>query len=284
MIKKVFFALAVCAALMTSAAAADLTRQEAEAGIRENVSAMVQSYAVSVRQSGAADQAFDDFFIHGFWGGGKTMAVNESSPIIASLFNACVMQEALVEGISRGITTMQQLQQDAVRTWAAKNRRAIQKAQAELAEETARQIAQLRADGEFGRADDILDQSQIYMRGMEDVGLRVEEGIMTPELVEPVLGYFLRPDETETAEEASNAADDPAPGRTDEQPEDAEAARKAWEAVHALGVGDVSEETVADLFYAGAIVEHDDGTLSWSPGWSAENYAAQIAAWQKEVY
>ena len=112
MIKKVFFALAVCAALMTSAAAADLTRQEAEAGIRENVSAMVQSYAAAVYQPNAASEAFDDFFIHGFWGGGKTMAVNESSPIIASLFNACVMQEALVEGISRGITTMQQLQQD----------------------------------------------------------------------------------------------------------------------------------------------------------------------------
>ena len=143
--------------------------------------------------------------------------------------------QALTSALQGEKGGMQQLQQDAVRTWAAKNRRAIQKAQAELAEETARQIAQLRADGEFERADDILDQSQIYMRGMEDVGLRVEEGIMTPELVEPVLGYFLRPDETETAEEASNAADDPAPGRTDEQPEDAEAARKAWEAVHALG-------------------------------------------------
>ncbi|MBQ2997322.1 MAG: hypothetical protein IJE22_08855 [Oscillibacter sp.] len=112
MIKKVFFALAVCAALITSAAAADLTRQEAEAGIRENVSAMVQSYAAAVYQPNAASEAFDDFFIHGFWGGGKTMAVNERSPIIASLFNACVMQEALVEGISRGIARMQELQQD----------------------------------------------------------------------------------------------------------------------------------------------------------------------------
>ena len=56
-----------------------------------------------------------------------------------------------------------QSQYNQIQAQAAANRQAVSTAQSQLAADTARQIAQLRAEGEFQKADDLLDISQTYL-------------------------------------------------------------------------------------------------------------------------
>jgi len=56
-----------------------------------------------------------------------------------------------------------QSQYNQIQAQAAANRQAVSTAQSQLAADTARQIAQLRAEGEFQKADDLLDISRTYL-------------------------------------------------------------------------------------------------------------------------
>lgn len=54
-------------------------------------------------------------------------------------------------------------QYNQIQATAAANRQAVNTAQAQLAADTARQMAQLRADGEFEKADSLLEIAQVYL-------------------------------------------------------------------------------------------------------------------------
>jgi len=56
-----------------------------------------------------------------------------------------------------------QAQYNQLQAQAAANHQAVSRAQTQLATDTARQVAQLRADGEFEKADDLLEISQTYL-------------------------------------------------------------------------------------------------------------------------
>ncbi len=90
--------------LSVGAVDADTTSQ-----IKGAAETLVKNYAATVKQPDAADEAFEDYFIHGFFKGGSDMILQESNPMVASLFNSGMMQEALVECIYRSIVIMQDL-------------------------------------------------------------------------------------------------------------------------------------------------------------------------------
>ena len=75
-----------------------------------------------------------------------------------ALDNAALYAEA--RGDRGGIGREQYNQ---VQATAAANRQAVNSAQAQLAADTARQMAQLRADGEFEKADSLLEIAQVYL-------------------------------------------------------------------------------------------------------------------------
>lgn len=160
---------------------------------------------------------------------------------------------------------MQQARQKEIRTIAAKNRRVVNEAQKRLAEDTARATEQLRAAGEFEKAEALLDLNQNLERSLHDLLVRVAEGLLEPEEVEPMVQAM-------TASEPASA-----PTQT------ADAEQSAWDAVRAVGIQDASYETVGDLFRAGGLLENEDGTLSWANGWSPENYKELLDDWQREV-
>lgn len=56
-----------------------------------------------------------------------------------------------------------QAQYNQIQAQAAANRQTVSNAQVQLAADTARQISQLRAEGEFEKADDLLDVAQTYL-------------------------------------------------------------------------------------------------------------------------
>ena len=70
---------------------------------------LVNAYAAQVNQPDAADEAFEDFLIHGFFNNGRDLILKESDPMVATIFNAGLMQETLVECIYRGLVKMQEL-------------------------------------------------------------------------------------------------------------------------------------------------------------------------------
>jgi len=77
--------------------------------IKSAAQQLVKDYAAKVNRSEAADEAFEDFLIHGFFGNGRDMILKESDPFVAAIFNSCLMQETLVECIYRTIVLMQEL-------------------------------------------------------------------------------------------------------------------------------------------------------------------------------
>ncbi len=62
-----------------------------------------------------------------------------------------------------------QAQYNMIQATAAKNRQAVNAAQTQLTAETARQAAQLRAQGEFEKADDLLEIAQTYLLKLLDL-------------------------------------------------------------------------------------------------------------------
>ncbi len=118
--------------------------------------------------------------------------------------------QALVSALQGEKGGMQQAQQKVIRRTAAKNRRLVNEAQKKLAAETARQIDQLRADGEFEKADALLDLNQELERSLWDVLVQVAEGIMEPEEVEPAVQAMTAPQQETTPAQTAN----PAPQRT----------------------------------------------------------------------
>jgi len=103
---------------------------------------------------------------------------------------------------------MQQARQKEIRRTAAKNQRLVNEAQKKLAKETARAIDQLRADGEFEKADAMLDLNQNLERGLHDILTRVAEGLLEPEEVEPTVRTMTAPQQ-----EAAPAQPGAAPSR-----------------------------------------------------------------------
>lgn len=103
-------AVLVLASLLPVSAAA--VNESYEAEVRSAVTKMVKDYAQKVNQSDAADDAFVDFFLHAFFGAGKTKTLSENSAMAASLMNSCLMQDALINGITAAIIRAQSLQRD----------------------------------------------------------------------------------------------------------------------------------------------------------------------------
>ena len=95
--------------LPVSVAAADA---DFEAEVKSAVSQMLKDYAKKVDQPNADDEAFNDYFIHAFFGNGKKMTLSEKSPMTAALFNSCLLQEALTTEITAAILKMQELRKD----------------------------------------------------------------------------------------------------------------------------------------------------------------------------
>ena len=62
-----------------------------------------------------------------------------------------------------------QTQYNQIQATAAANRQAVSTAQTQLAAETSRQIARLRAEGEFEKADALLELSQTYLLKLLDL-------------------------------------------------------------------------------------------------------------------
>ena len=62
-----------------------------------------------------------------------------------------------------------QAQYNTIQATAAKNRQAVNTAQNQLTAETAQQAAQLRAQGEFEKADDLLEIAQTYLLKLLDM-------------------------------------------------------------------------------------------------------------------
>jgi len=85
---------------------------EQEASVRAAVEKIVKAHAKKVYQADSDDNAFTDFFVHGFWGNGKFMTLNDKSAMTASLFNANLMQEGLINGITNAIITSNTYNED----------------------------------------------------------------------------------------------------------------------------------------------------------------------------
>jgi len=103
-------AIIMLTALMPTAASAASTNLEAE--ISTAARKMLEDYAAKVYKDNAADEAFNIFLGHGFFGFGKDLPVNEDSYFVASLFNSCVFQEALTQAITTAAIHMQKFGED----------------------------------------------------------------------------------------------------------------------------------------------------------------------------
>jgi len=85
--------------------------QTEEEQIESAVAKLITDYAKKVYRANADDDAFSAFFRHGFFGNGKKMVLNENSAMVSALFNACVLQDAVTHGITRGIMSMRSLEE-----------------------------------------------------------------------------------------------------------------------------------------------------------------------------
>ena len=85
-----------------------LAAEDAKGEIKAAAYKLVEDYAAKVNMSNSAEEAFEDFFIHGFFSGGRDMKLKEGEPMVAALFNSALMKECLAETIYRGILKMQQ--------------------------------------------------------------------------------------------------------------------------------------------------------------------------------
>ncbi len=90
--------------------------RERRTAIRQVVVEQLGDYADSVNQKNADDEAFTDFFGHGFFGFGKKIVLTDESPMTAVLFNSCFMREVLEEIISEAIIAMQDVEADCLYT------------------------------------------------------------------------------------------------------------------------------------------------------------------------
>ena len=106
--KKIFSALIIFSMILAflPAISAEAVSAEGAAQLKTATEKVVKDYAAKVYQTDSADEAFEDFFIHGFFGNRKDMILKESDPMVAAIFNSCLMQETLVEAISKGIAMM----------------------------------------------------------------------------------------------------------------------------------------------------------------------------------
>ncbi len=85
-----------------------------EITIQTIVEKTLKDYSKSVYYTDADDDAFSDFFKHGFFGGGKKMILKENSAMVSALFNSCLLQEALCTAISNGLSTAMQLNETSI--------------------------------------------------------------------------------------------------------------------------------------------------------------------------
>ena len=106
--RKIISALLILCMLIAfvPAASAEAVSTDGMTQLKTAAEKVVKDYAAKVYQSDSADEAFEDFFIHGFFGNRKDMILKESDPTVATIFNSCLMQETLVETIYRGIAMM----------------------------------------------------------------------------------------------------------------------------------------------------------------------------------
>lgn len=109
-LRYLFAALLAAVSLCTAACA--MSEAESE-DIQSAVAQAINGYAAKVYKPNAADDAFDDFMIHGFFGS-STMKVTESSNVVSSLFNAELFKDALIQSAGRTIILMQERGEDTV--------------------------------------------------------------------------------------------------------------------------------------------------------------------------
>ncbi|MBR5489697.1 MAG: S-layer homology domain-containing protein [Oscillospiraceae bacterium] len=109
--RKIISALLILCMLIAfvPAASAEAVSTDGMTQLKTAAEKVVKDYAAKVNQSEAADEAFEDFFIHGFFANGSDMILKESDPMVAALFNSYLMQETLVETIYRGIAKIHEL-------------------------------------------------------------------------------------------------------------------------------------------------------------------------------
>ena len=104
--------LVLLVSLLPMPAAAVSTSERAQ--IRAAVEKVVKDYAKKVYQADSADDAFADFFYHGFFGNGKKKVLKESDSMVAALFNAKLMQEGMVECLTAAVLMMQDMRVDEI--------------------------------------------------------------------------------------------------------------------------------------------------------------------------
>ena len=79
--------LTLISSLLTMPAMA--VTQTEKAQIESAVAKVINDYAKKLYRANADDDAFSDFFKHGFFGNGKKMVLTENSPMVSALFNSC---------------------------------------------------------------------------------------------------------------------------------------------------------------------------------------------------
>ncbi len=96
-------------ALVVPAKADSQTDYDHTSQIKQLVTQQVDAYTADVTQNNAAVSAFIEYALHAVFGRGKTIVVKESDPIVSTIFNANMFNEALTEVLTNGIIRMQDL-------------------------------------------------------------------------------------------------------------------------------------------------------------------------------
>ena len=99
--------LALISSLLTMPAGA--VTQTEKAQIESAVAEVINDYAQKLYRANADDDAFSDFFKHGFFGNEKKMVLTENSPMVSALFNSCLYRDGLNSAVTNSIQLMQKL-------------------------------------------------------------------------------------------------------------------------------------------------------------------------------
>ena len=89
------------------------TAQAAEEATMESIIAsQYDAFAATVYQENAANNALDQLLDHGFYGKGKNLSLDQTSPVAAAMFHTGHFRNFMIQAISHGISRLDRFQAD----------------------------------------------------------------------------------------------------------------------------------------------------------------------------